>query len=132
MRLPIVLFVMVLAGAVLRAVEVPMRLVDDLLAPLTEAGWEQQSYPIGIIDFEKWEWPQGVGLGHLPTEFAAVGQRALGAILARTDDRGQVAGVSYGTGIGPELDFDRRVAICQMASGQSLALRMVCEALTDR
>lgn len=47
MRLLIVLVLGSLVGAALGALEVPMRLVDDLPAPLTEAGWEQQSYPIG-------------------------------------------------------------------------------------
>ena len=71
---------------------------------------------------------KGVRLGHLSPEFAAVGQRALTAVLGRIDDQGQVAGVSYGTGMGPDLDYYRRVAICQMAYGQSLALLLVCEA----
>ena len=72
---------------------------------------------------------KGVRLGYLDPSYAEVGKKALAAVLSRIDKEGNVAEVSYGTGMGRDLDFYRKIPICQMAYGQALSLLLLCEAL---
>ena len=72
---------------------------------------------------------KGVRLGYLDPSYAEVGKKALAAVLSRIDAQGNVAEVSYGTGMGRDLDFYRKIPICQMAYGQALSLLLLCEAL---
>ncbi len=72
---------------------------------------------------------KGVRLGLLDPRYAAVGRKALTGVVAQIDAQGNVGGVSYGTPVGADLDHYRKIPICQMAYGQSLALLLLGEAL---
>lgn len=72
---------------------------------------------------------KGVRLGLLDSKYLAVGQRALEAVISNIDDEGTVQQVSYGTGMGRDLDHYRRIPLCPMAYGQALSVLILCEGL---
>jgi unsaturated rhamnogalacturonyl hydrolase len=72
---------------------------------------------------------KGVRLGYLDPQYAAVGRRALEAVIANIDAEGTVQQVSYGTGMGHDLDHYRKIPICPMAYGQALAILILNEGL---
>ena len=72
---------------------------------------------------------KGVRCGYLDRKFAAVGERALAAVIARIAPDGTVQQVSYGTGMGADLDHYRKIPLCPMAYGQALAVLLLSEGL---
>lgn len=71
---------------------------------------------------------RGIRLGLLPEkEFVACAERAVGGVLSMIDDDGLVNGVSYGTPMGHDKEFYRRVPIRPTAYGQGLAFLMLTE-----
>lgn len=72
---------------------------------------------------------KAVRLGLVEKRFAEAGKRAFRAVLERIDGQGIVQGVSYGTGMGRDLDYYRKIPQCPMPYGQSMALLMLVEGL---
>ena len=72
---------------------------------------------------------KGIRLGLLDAQYLDTGRRALAGVLAQTTPEGDVHNVSYGTGMGRDLDHYRNIPLCQMAYGQALALLLLGEAL---
>ncbi len=72
---------------------------------------------------------KGVRLGLLDPSFETVGRRAAEAVIAKIADDGTVQGVSYGTGMGPNLDFYRQIPLRPTAYGQGLCFMMLSELL---
>lgn len=70
---------------------------------------------------------KGVRLGLLEESFREPAMRAAQGVLAQVDGDGVVGGVSYGTPMGHDLDFYRRVPIQPTAYGQGLAFLMLTE-----
>lgn len=72
---------------------------------------------------------KGVRQGYLDRKFLSVGQRALDAVIDRIADDGTVQDVSYGTGMGRDLEHYRKIPLCPMAYGQALTILLLNEAV---
>lgn len=72
---------------------------------------------------------KGVRLGLLPQQYSAVGEKAVQGVAACIEKDGTVRQVSYGTGMGHDLQHYHDIPICPMAYGQSLTVLMLSEAL---
>ena len=70
---------------------------------------------------------KAVRLGLIDEKFKAVGEKALAFVLENIDDNGIVQNVSYGTGMGHDLDHYRNIPICPMTYGQSLVQLFLVE-----
>ena len=67
--------------------------------------------------------------GRLPEAARLAGLRGADYVLSQVDAQGVVQGVSYGTRMGPDLQFYRDIPLQPTAYGQSLALLCLAEAL---
>lgn len=67
-------------------------------------------------------------LGLVAPRYAEVGYKAVDGLLRRIDPDGTVNQVSYGTGMGRDLEHYRRIPICPMAYGQALTILLLAEA----
>ncbi|MDO5641161.1 MAG: glycoside hydrolase family 88 protein [Paracoccus sp. (in: a-proteobacteria)] len=72
---------------------------------------------------------KGARLGLLGPDAAQAGARALDYVLGQIGPDGVVAGVSYGTRMGHDLQFYRDIPIQPTGYGQSLAILALVEAL---
>jgi unsaturated rhamnogalacturonyl hydrolase len=72
---------------------------------------------------------KAVRLGFLPEGYRPAGLRACEAVLARVDGSGSVTQVSYGTPMGDNAEFYKRIAICPTAYGQALTVHLLDEAI---
>ncbi len=72
---------------------------------------------------------KGARMGFLPQEFRAHGLAAAKAVLDRIEPSGLVRGVSYGTPMGDDAEFYRRIPTAPMAYGQALALHLLGEVM---
>ena len=72
---------------------------------------------------------KAVRLGYLDESCRAAGVKALKFVLEQIDDNGEVQSVSYGTGMGSDLDHYRSIPICPMTYGQALAVLAMTEGL---
>lgn len=72
---------------------------------------------------------KGVRLGLLDESFREPAQRALQGVLSQVEPSGLVAGVSYGTPMGHDLNFYRTIPICPTAYGQGLTFLMLTEVI---
>ncbi|THF82156.1 glycoside hydrolase family 88/105 protein [Cohnella fermenti] len=72
---------------------------------------------------------KAVRRGYISEDYRETGLSALRAVLSRIDEEGRVQGVSYGTRIGPTLEYYRSVPRCPMPYGQSLTLLLLAECL---
>ena len=70
---------------------------------------------------------KGVRLGLLDEACAAAAKKAASGVIAQVREDGTVDGVSYGTPMGNDLDFYRRIPIRATAYGQGLAFLMLTE-----
>lgn len=68
-------------------------------------------------------------LGIGPTGCREAGLRAVEAVLRNVDETGTVANVSYGTRMGPDLQFYKDIPIQPTGYGQALAILCLTEAL---
>jgi Predicted unsaturated glucuronyl hydrolase involved in regulation of bacterial surface properties, and related proteins len=71
---------------------------------------------------------KAVRLGLLPESYRAMGLKACEAVLARVDETGAVGQVSYGTPMGNDADFYKKIPVCPMAYGQALTVHLLGEA----
>lgn len=75
---------------------------------------------------------KGIRLGLLTPDYGPAAQKALRGVLSQVGEDGTVGGVSYGTPMGPDLDFYRNIPIRPTAYGQGLVFLMLTEAMRDR
>lgn len=75
-------------------------------------------------------------LGLLPHSLAAKGQaaaeKAVQAVMQRTDAEGELQNTSFGTGMGDSLDFYRKIPITSMPYGQAMAIMALGEYLRKK
>ncbi len=74
---------------------------------------------------------KGIHMGIVSEAYRRVADKAVDGVLAQVAEDGTVGQVSYGTGMGRNLDHYREIPICPMAYGQSLTVMMLAEALND-
>ena len=67
--------------------------------------------------------------GYLDTHYAPVADRAIRAIIANVSDEGELQQVSFGTGMGSDLDFYREIPRTSMPYGQAMAILCLAEYL---
>lgn len=72
---------------------------------------------------------KAVRLGLLPEKYHDAGIMAARGVLSRVDAAGLVREVSYGTPMGDDADFYKRIPIAPMAYGQALAVHLFGEVL---
>jgi len=72
---------------------------------------------------------KAVRRGYLAAEYTAVAEKAVRAITANISDDGELQQVSFGTGMGPDLDFYRRIPRTSMPYGQAMAILCLAEYL---
>jgi unsaturated rhamnogalacturonyl hydrolase len=72
---------------------------------------------------------KAVRRGYIDPHYAAIGARALDAVIHRIAADGTVEQVSYGTPMGLDIDHYRRIPRCPMAYGQALSILLLTEAL---
>ena len=70
---------------------------------------------------------KGCRLGLLPDSFREAAEHAVEGVLEQVGPDGTVGGVSYGTPMGMDLDFYRRIPLQPTAYGQGLAYLMLTE-----
>lgn len=68
-------------------------------------------------------------LGYLDAGYKAVAERAVRAIIANISDDGELQQVSFGTGMGSDLDFYRNIPLTSMPYGQAMAILCLAEYL---
>lgn len=71
-------------------------------------------------------------LGYVDSAYAAAGEKAVEAVVSQVIEDGTVEKVSYGTGMGLDLDFYRTIPCCPMTYGQALSILALCEWLGER
>lgn len=92
-----------------------------------EASYEETSasagFAYGIL--------KGIHMGIVPECFLETAEKAVAGVAAQIREDGTVDQVSYGTGMGRTLEHYRKIPICPMAYGQSLAVMMLVEKMKD-
>ena len=66
-------------------------------------------------------------LGIVGEEYLEYGRKAAHAVISKIDQSGMVQGVSYGTGMGKDLEFYKKIPIAPTAYGQGLTFLMLTE-----
>lgn len=72
---------------------------------------------------------KAVRKGYIGREYYECGKKALKAVLDNIDESGTVNKVSYGTGMGSDLDHYRNIPLCPMTYGQALAILVIMEGI---
>lgn len=72
---------------------------------------------------------KGIRLGLLPASCETNACKALDGVISQIGPDGIVGGVSYGTPMGHDLDFYKKIAICPTAYGQGLTFLMLTEVM---
>jgi unsaturated rhamnogalacturonyl hydrolase len=72
---------------------------------------------------------KAVRKGYLDAGYAPVAEKAVRAIIANVSDDGELQQVSFGTGMGSDLDFYRRIPLTSMPYGQAMAILCLAEYL---
>lgn len=72
---------------------------------------------------------KAVRKGYLGAEHSAVAEKAVRAIIANISDDGELQQVSFGTGMGSDLDFYRNIPRTSMPYGQAMAILCLAEYL---
>ncbi|UZQ86582.1 glycoside hydrolase family 88 protein [Thermoclostridium stercorarium] len=70
---------------------------------------------------------KGVRLGLIGEEYLEYGRKAAHAVISKIDENGMVHGVSYGTGMGKDLEHYKKIPIAPTAYGQGLTFLMLTE-----
>ena len=66
---------------------------------------------------------------YLPQQFEAIGLRAASGVLANIGADGELRNVSFGTAMGNDLDFYKKIPLTSMPYGQALAILALSELL---
>ena len=72
---------------------------------------------------------KSVRTGLIDSGYADVAERAVQAIIANVSDDGELQQVSFGTGMGSDLDFYRQIPLTSMPYGQAMAILCLAEYL---
>jgi unsaturated rhamnogalacturonyl hydrolase len=72
---------------------------------------------------------KAVRKGYLDARYAPVADRAIRAVIANVSDEGELQQVSFGTGMGSDLDFYREIPLTSMPYGQAMAILCLAEYL---
>lgn len=72
---------------------------------------------------------KAVRKGYLPEDYLPVAERAVMGVIARIGDDGELAQVSFGTAMGEDLDFYRKIPLTSMPYGQAMAMLCLSEFL---
>ena len=70
---------------------------------------------------------KAVRKGHLDAKYAPTAEKAVQAIIANVSDDGELLQVSFGTGMGSNLDFYRNIPCTSMPYGQAMAILCLAE-----
>ncbi|MFV0429897.1 MAG: glycoside hydrolase family 105 protein [Arachnia sp.] len=68
-------------------------------------------------------------LGYLGNQYRDVAERAVRSIIGNVSDDGELLQVSFGTAMGPDLDFYKKIPLTSMPYGQSMAILCLAEYL---
>ncbi|WP_027487378.1 beta-galactosidase BglB [Allorhizobium undicola] len=74
---------------------------------------------------------KSVRLGYLPEDYGDCAERAVKAVIGKISPDGELQQVSFGTALGPDLDFYRNIALTSMPYGQAMAMLCLSEFLRD-
>jgi unsaturated rhamnogalacturonyl hydrolase len=66
---------------------------------------------------------------YLPGQYEAVGIKALKGVLANISPQGELMNVSFGTAMGRDLDFYKKIPLTSMPYGQALAILCLSECM---
>jgi unsaturated rhamnogalacturonyl hydrolase len=69
---------------------------------------------------------------YLPESYAETGLRAVQGVLENISDTGELRNVSFGTAMGSDLEFYRRIPLTPMPYGQAMAMLCLGEYLRTR
>ena len=72
---------------------------------------------------------KAVRKGYLGVQYAGVAEKAVAAVVGNVSDDGELQQVSFGTGMGPDLDFYREIPRTSMPYGQAMAILCLAEYL---
>ncbi|HEY0216656.1 MAG TPA: glycoside hydrolase family 88 protein [Cellulomonas sp.] len=72
---------------------------------------------------------KAVRMGYLDDRYGAVAEKAVRAVIANISADGELQQVSFGTGMGPDLDFYREIPRTSMPYGQAMAILCLAEYL---
>ena len=75
---------------------------------------------------------KGINMKILPEKYLRIAEKAVNAVIGVIGADGTVGQVSYGTGMGADLQYYRDIPLCPMAYGQSLTVMMLREAILYR
>lgn len=70
---------------------------------------------------------KAVRKGYLDRSYQEVAEKAVRAVVANISDDGELQQVSFGTGMGSDLDFYRRIPLTSMPYGQAMAILCLAE-----
>jgi len=70
---------------------------------------------------------KAVRKGYLDSRYAETAEKAVNAIVANISDDGELQQVSFGTGMGSDLDFYREIPLTSMPYGQAMAILCLAE-----
>jgi unsaturated rhamnogalacturonyl hydrolase len=70
---------------------------------------------------------KAVRKGYLDSRYAATAEKAVRAIVANVSNNGELQQVSFGTGMGSDLDFYREIPLTSMPYGQAMAILCLAE-----
>lgn len=66
---------------------------------------------------------------YLSSQYSAPGNRAVSAVLKAIDDNGELEHTSFGTGMGNDLEFYKKIPLTSMPYGQAMAIMALAEYL---
>lgn len=66
---------------------------------------------------------------YLPPEYAEVAERAIKGVIDNISEDGELLNVSFGTAMGPDLEFYRQIKLTSMPYGQAMAILCLSEFL---
>jgi unsaturated rhamnogalacturonyl hydrolase len=69
---------------------------------------------------------------YLDKSYLPVAVKAIEGVIGNIDDRGELTKVSFGTGMGRDLDFYKAIKLTSMPYGQSMAILALTEYLNTR
>jgi len=72
---------------------------------------------------------KAVRKGYIDPKHGAVAEKAIRAVISNISDDGELQQVSFGTGMGPDLDFYREIPLTSMPYGQAMAILCLAEYL---
>lgn len=69
---------------------------------------------------------------YISPQYRVVAERAIMAVLRAIDDRGELQNTSFGTGMGTDLEFYKRIPLTAMPYGQAMAIMALGELIRTR